>query len=77
MAHCWWCTLAGVVFAGWYSTKEIGEPGDTWSWEKRWATIGRDPDRFWTGQRFGLCGKLGACSEKQAAPKGTSLKNET
>ena len=35
---------------------------------------GSDPDRLWSGQRAGLCGKPCACEEQQAAPKETSLK---
>ena len=70
-------SLAGTVVSGWDSTREIGEPGDTWSWEKSWAVTDCDPDTWsweksWavtdhepdslrTGQRIELCEKLGAC----------------
>ena len=50
-------TLSGAAVTGWDSTRKIGEPGDTCSWEKREATVGHDPDSLWTDQRVGLYGK--------------------
>ena len=63
------CSLAGTVVTGWDSSRETGELGDTWSWEKRWALTCHDPDRLWTGQKVGQYGS-GLWSGAAAAPKG-------
>ena len=56
-----WCSLAGTMVVSWDSTREIGELGDTWRWEKNWAVMDSDPESLWTGQRVGLCEKPGTC----------------
>ena len=48
------------VMAGWDSTREIREQGDTWKWGKSWIMTDRDPENLRTGQRVGLCEKPGA-----------------
>ena len=55
------CFPAGTVVTSWDSSREIGEPGDTWRREKTWAMMDPDPDGLWSGQRVGMCEKLGAC----------------
>ena len=59
MTYSQWRTAAGALAASWDSARELGELSDTWRREKRWAVTGCDPDRLWTGQSVGLCGKLG------------------
>ena len=76
MTHSWQHTLAGAIVTGWDSTRETGELGDTWSWEKRWAATGLDPDSLWTGQRVGLCGKLGAVRSGRRHTRGLFSKKE-
>ena len=49
-----WCSHAGTVVAGWNSTREIGELGDTWRLEKNWPVMDPDPDSLRTGKRIGL-----------------------
>ena len=50
--------------------RELGDPGDTWSWE-RWAVTGHDPERLWTCQGVELCGTAGWWLRLAAAPKET------
>ena len=47
--------MALVKVACWDSTREIGEPGDTWSWEKIWAASDHNPGRIWIGQSWTVC----------------------
>ena len=42
------CSPAGTVVVSWDSIREIGEPGDTWRWEKSWAV---------SVQTKGICSK--------------------
>ena len=35
--HSRWYSPAGTVVTGWDSTREVGEPGETWRQEKSWA----------------------------------------
>ena len=56
------CSSAETVVAGWDSTREIGEPGDTWRWEMIWATRDPDPDSL------GLVRELG-CVKSQVLVK--------
>ena len=43
------------------STREVGEQGDTWRWEKSWAVTDYDPESLRTGQSVGLYENPGAC----------------
>ena len=55
------CFPAETVVTDWDSTREIGEPSDTWRWEKSWAAMDPDPDSLGTDQIVGFCEKLGTC----------------
>ena len=71
---------AGCVPKLWQQSENLGDPGNIWIWEtwweRWWAATGCDPDRLWTCQRVGLCGKQGVGSEQQQHPKRLYSKGE-
>ena len=58
---------AEAVFPNWEYGRWRGQyqrkwgAGDAWRWEKSCATTDPEPDSLGTGQRIGLCEKLGTC----------------